>query len=647
MRTAIYARVSTERQTLTQTIEQQVERLIAHVYAQGETLRPEDIFRDDGYSGATLNRPGLDRLRDRVKEAAVDCVVITSPDRLARNYVQQMVLLEEFEQAGCRIEFLDQPLGQDPQAHLLLQIRGAVAEYERTLIAERMRRGRQMKLRAGILLPWTIPPYGYRVQPDRPRDPAGVQIEPTEGPIVQEVFARYLEADGTLLGLAKYLLQLGVTSPRGNRRWSAASLHGLLSNPVYTGKVYVGRTNARPARIRRSATHPLGKPANSQAPTSPETWTLVATIPPLIHQDDFDRVQAKLALNKRQAPRNNKAHRYLLRALVSCGVCQSACIARTTKHGHSYYVYRCAAQPIYSQHDHRCEARYSPAQQLDTLVWQDLCELLTSPKSIAYALERAHGGHWLPQELQARKEALRKGQVSLANQLERLTEAYLQGVIPLAEYQRRRQACEQKQQGLATQEKQLEVQVDRQGVLTEMVQSITAFCQRVRAGLANATFAQQRTLVELLIDRVLVANGEVEIRYALPTHPRSETTRFCHLRKDYFDDVIEILNLADFDHRPVLLVVVLNGRGVGLTAIDRDLLWHPVAADRLGEEAHGGSLIALGCQQEVNGLATFIYRPIQIVPLALDPDVRFIHPPAVTHQPLAAPIAGCTSGPND
>src|SRR5262245_11508101 len=113
------------------------------------------------------------------------------------------------------------------------------------------------------------------------------------------------------------------------------------------------------------------------------------------------------------------------------------------------------------------------------------------------------------------------------------------------------------------------------------------------------------------------------------------------------DGVIEILNLADFDQRPVLLVVVLNGRGVGLTAIDRDLLWHPVAADRLGEEAHGGSLIALGCQQEVKGLATFIYRPIQIVPLALDPDVRFIHPPAVTHQPLAAPIAGCTSGPND
>jgi site-specific DNA recombinase len=540
MSTAIYAWVSTERQTLAQTMEQQVERLTVHVHAQGETLRPEDIFRDDGYSGATLNRPRLDRLRDRVKEGALDRVLIASPDRLARNYVHQMVLLEEFARAGCGVEFLDQPLGQDPQAHLLLQIRGAVAEYERTLIAERMRRGRQRKLQAGVLLPWTVPPYGYRLHPDRPRDPAGVQIEPTEGVIVQEVFARYLEADGTLLGLAKHLLRLGIRSPLGNRCWSAASLHRLLSNPAYTGKLSIGRTQARPARLRRSATHPLGKPVHSQDPTPPESWTLVTTIPPLVSQEDCDRVQAKLALNKPRASRHNKIHAYLLRALVSCGVCQSACLARTTTHGHRYDVCRCVAQPLYSQHDQRCTARYSPAQQLDAPVWQDLCDLLTHPEWIAYALERAHGGHWLPQELQARKEALRKGQGSVTHQLERLTEAYLQSVMPLAEYQRRRHDLEQKQEALARQEQQLEVRVDRHGQLAEMVQSITAFCQRVQAGLAHATFAPKRTLVELLVDRVLVANGDVEIRYAIPTHPRGEVTRFCQLRQDYFKTIVQV-----------------------------------------------------------------------------------------------------------
>lgn len=544
MRTAIYARVSTERQTLEQTIEQQLERLAAYLQSQGEALLAEDIFRDDGYSGATLNRPGLDRLRDTIKGAGIERVLITSPDRLARNYVHQMVLLEEFEQIGCQVEFLERPMSQDPHDHLLLQIRGAVAEYERILIAERMRRGRQMKLQAGVLLPWTIPPYGYRLHPERPRDPAGVQIEPTEGALVKAVFARYLEPPGTLLGLAKYLLQLGVKSPRGNPRWTAASLRGLLTNPAYTGKLYIGRTRARPARWRRSATHPLGKPAHGQEPTPPQEWTLVTTIPALISLEDFERVQRKLALNKKQAARNNKTYRYLLRALVSCGVCQSACIARTTPQGHSYYMCRCAAQPIYSQQDQRCHARYSPAQQLDELVWQDLCELMTHPEAIAYALERAHGGHWLPQELQSRQEALRKAQLSLTHQLERLTEAYLMAIIPVAEYQRRRQAIEQKQQIMETQINQLETQVDRQAELAGLATSTKDFCQRVQASLANATFEQKRTLVELLIDRVLVANGDVEIRYVIPTHPRSEQIRFCHLRKDYFNNIIQVFDLA-------------------------------------------------------------------------------------------------------
>src|SRR5262249_28580860 len=232
----------------------------------------------------------------------------------------------------------------------------------------------------------------------------------------------------------------------------------------------------------------------------------------------------------------------------------------------------------------------------------------------------AHGGYWLPQELQARKEALRKGQRSLTHQLERLTEAYLQGVIPLPEYQRRRQEVEQKRHTLEAQEKQLAVQVDRQGQLTEMGQSIAAFCQRVQAGLAQTTFAQKRTLVELLIDRVLVANGDVEIRYAIPTHPRSETTRFCQLRKDYFHHVVEILHLADGNCRAMFLIVALDRGFIGRTPVDGDLLRHAVAADRLRQEAFGRLLVALLREEEINRLAVFIHGAIEITPLALDLD---------------------------
>jgi site-specific DNA recombinase len=251
-----------------------------------------------------------------------------------------------------------------------------------------------------------------------------------------------LAPGGTLLGVAKSLLQLGVRSPKGNARWTAASLRGVLTNPVYTGHVYVGRRRARPARRRRSATHALGKPAHGYDFTAPTEWTLVAAVPRIVSQARFEQAQAKLALNKKQAARNNKEHPYLLRALVSCGLCQSACLARTTPQGHSYYMCRCSVQPLYSQRDQRCHARYSPALQLDTLVWQDLCELLTHPESLLLALERAQGGAWLPQELQARRTTLRKATASVEQQLERLTDAYLHAILSRTEYQRRRHDLE-------------------------------------------------------------------------------------------------------------------------------------------------------------------------------------------------------------
>ena len=536
MSIAIYVRVSTQRQAQTQTIDQQLERLRTHAQSQGWEVRDEGIFRDDGYSGATLNRPGLDRLRDQVKAAVVDRVLVTAPDRLARNYVHQMVLLEELERAGCQVEFLDRPMSHDPHDQLLLQIRGAVAEYERTLIAERMRRGRQTKLQAGVMLPWTWAPYGYRMDPDRPRDPAGVQVDEAEVAVVQEMFAWYAQDHSSLFGLAKHLTHtLALPSPQGKPRWNPATIRGILTNPAYTGHVYAGRTRARAPRVRRSATHPIGHPHDYQVPTLPEAWIPVAAIPAIVTQAQFDAVQAKLALNQSFARRNNKAHTYLLRALVSCGVCQSSCIARTVHARYDYYTCRAKGNPIQTCRDEKCPARYAPAQQLDELVWQDLCDLLQRPASITHALERAHGGHWLPQELQARRENLRKGGVSLEHQLDRLSEAYLQAVIPLAEYQRRRQALEQKARALETQAQQLDSQVDRQAELAGLATSMESFCQRVAAGLANATFEQKRQLVELLIDRVIVTDDQVEICYVIPTAPSGELTRFCHLRKDYFD----------------------------------------------------------------------------------------------------------------
>jgi site-specific DNA recombinase len=402
MRVAIYARVSTQHQAQTQTIEQQLERLLAYVAQKGWELPEENIFRDDAISGANLNRPGLDRLRDRVSAREIDCVVITAPDRLARNYVHQMLLVEEWEKCNCQIEFLERPLSHDPHDQLLLQIRGAVAEYERTLIADRMRRGRQAKFRAGLLLPWTKPLYGYQLDPDHPRDPTKVTINEVEAAIVREMFHFYQQEEATLYRLVQHLHILGILSPGGVSYWSTATLRGILTNPAYTGRLYEGRTHTLKPRLRRSATHPIGQPGESHVQAPPEDWILVATIPTIIEPEQFEQVQAKLAHNQQAAKRNNHAHQYLLRALVSCGFCQLSCSCRTLHPEYHYYYCHGRTDVVYQRLHKNCEARYIPANQLDELVWQDLGQLLTHPEIITAALQRAKGGGWLPQEMQAR-----------------------------------------------------------------------------------------------------------------------------------------------------------------------------------------------------------------------------------------------------
>src|SRR4051812_24291439 len=235
MNVAAYARVSTQRQAEEQTITQQVDRLPAHARTEGWTIMPQHLYRDDGYSGARLDRPALDRLRDAAERGEFQTLLVTAPDRLARRFVHQTLLVEELAQLGCPIVFLDRPISQDPHDQLLLQIRGAVAEYERALIADRTRRGRLARLRAGQLLPWINTPYGYRCDPQHPRDPARLRIEKTEASVIRQMFAWYAEEGLSMHAIAARLTRLGVPPSRGGLHWSPATVKGLLSNEVYAG----------------------------------------------------------------------------------------------------------------------------------------------------------------------------------------------------------------------------------------------------------------------------------------------------------------------------------------------------------------------------------------------------------------------------
>ena len=533
MRIALYARVSTTRQAHAQTIDQQLTRLHSHIEEQGESVDEHDVFRDAGYSGASLNRPGLDQLRDRASLAEFDRVVVTAPDRLARKYVHQVLLIEELEQHGCAVEFLERPMSQDPHDQLLLQIRGAVAEYERTLLCERMRRGRLAKVRAGQLLPWSRPLFGYRLDLDHPRDPAGVQPEPSAAAVVQQMFAWYLEPGMTIHAVALRLTQAQIATATGKPRWNVASVRGMLQNPAYTGTAYVNRARVVPAQVRKSALLPVG-PGQSYRWRPREEWIPVP-VPALVSQEVFDRVQEKLAQNQQSARRNNTQYQYLLRALVSCGACRLGTTARTGPTGLSYYVCHGRSNALRAVQGERCTARYIPAQTLDALVWQDLCAVLTEPEHLTAALQRAHAGLWLPQELQARQATVQQALTHLDTSQARLLDAYLAGVLDLATFQRKRDEFQRRQETLDIQRRQLDASAHQQLALSAIAESLDAFCTQVRAGLGQATFEQRRALVELLIDRVIVANGEVEIRDVFPTARDGPFVRFCHLRLDYLD----------------------------------------------------------------------------------------------------------------
>ncbi len=271
----------------------------------------------------------------------------------------------------------------------------------------------------------------------------------------------------------------------------------------------------------------------------------------MIKEEAFAQVQQRLLSNQQQAMRSTQ-HEYLLRGLVSCGVCQLSCTGRQRSYGETryrYYVCRGKQNPVGSCREERCPARFIPAEPLDQLVWEDLCQLLQEPARITQALERAQSGAWVPEELRRRQETLRGVRESLERQRERLLEAYLAEAIELSTFEGKDGELRQRQQDLWAQEREIEAQSQRREEISVLARSISEISQRLRAGLEEATFAQRRQLVELLIDRVVVTNGEVEIRYVIPTSEASLQTRFCHLRTDYFDRPPMVVPAPDLFHR--------------------------------------------------------------------------------------------------
>src|SRR5215831_12420004 len=234
IRAAFYARVSGEQQAAAHTIESQVAALNERASRDGIPVPPERQFVDDGYSGATLIRPALDRLRDLVIVGAIDRIYVHSPDRLTRNYAYQVLLLDEWRRRGVEVVFLNRPLGQSPEDDLLLQVQGVVAEYERAKIMERSRRGKKHAAQNGSLNVMSNAPYGYRYV--TVRDGGGqARFEPIpeQADVVRNIFEWIGRERCTLGEVCRRLQGAGKPTATGKRLWSRQTVWHILQNPAY------------------------------------------------------------------------------------------------------------------------------------------------------------------------------------------------------------------------------------------------------------------------------------------------------------------------------------------------------------------------------------------------------------------------------
>jgi DNA invertase Pin-like site-specific DNA recombinase len=219
---AAYARVSSDKQEKEQTIDSQIDALRRAAEERGWTLLADLVCTDDGRSGATLARPGLDRLRDLVAEGSCAAVLVCSPDRLARNYAYQVLVVDELKRAGCEVVFLNHAFGGSPEQQMLLQMQGVFAEYERALITERTRRGRLFWARQGRVNWGGTPTYGYRLLRGAETGSQQLAIEECEAVVVRGRASRKAAAilPSTAPVSARERASSGIWRCRGER-WTA------------------------------------------------------------------------------------------------------------------------------------------------------------------------------------------------------------------------------------------------------------------------------------------------------------------------------------------------------------------------------------------------------------------------------------------
>jgi len=513
MRAAIYARVSTEAQEARGTIGSQVASLRDRVAAEGHQLVAEHC--DDGHSGARLDRPGLDALRDGAEAGVFDVVRCLSPDRLARVYAYQVIVLDELARHGVAVRFADAPAidDDDPQARLLTQVQGVIAEYERAKIAERYRRGKLWRSRAGEVLAWRAP-YGYRRIARTAASPAHLEIYEPEAAVVRRVFADYVAGGHSTREITRRLNADGVTTPTGKRAvWGTSTIGRLLRNEAYVGRAYWNKTESVP--------DPRPGRANRQIPRPRAEWIEIPT-PRIIDDDLFEAAGRVSRDNSKWSPRNAQPGAWLLRSLVRCGTCGVgvSCHKMRGRDGtiHRYYYCRNHDPLRAGGQDRRCRERNIRSDELDTFVFDQVRDAMRRP-AVLLAGDQAvtTNSPTTDDELLAAQLARidRKRQAAEAER-HRLADLYQAGLIELIELQRRARELDDRRTALDTQRHALASQRADLATSNRLHRRIGAFAATASSALDGLDFEQRQKLIRLIVEEVRVTGWNVEIRLRIP-----------------------------------------------------------------------------------------------------------------------------------
>lgn len=521
---AIYARVSSEKQAEAGTIQSQISELLDRVQADELSVAEELRFVDDGYSGSTLVRPALERLRDTAYNGALDRVYVHSPDRLARKYAYQILLIDEFRRAGVEVVFLNRQCGDTPEDELLLQVQGVVAEYERAKILERSRRGMLHAARRGSVSVLGAAPYGYKyiskkVSAD---GEAHYEILFEEARVVQRVFEWIAKERATLSEVCRRLEESGAKTRTGKAKWQNKTVWDMLKNPAYMGQAGFGKNKVGPRReeVRRASRRYSERRSEfSTYKTSPEEWIRIP-VPGIVTPALFDAAQEQLQENRARQRQRKEGARNLLQGLIGCSLCRHALYARTTWDSGSrgtrttYTYYRCpGADSRGNGHTGSVTNCYNKGLRADLVekaVWEKVVHLLQNPGNLQKEYKRR-----LTVKNPHDATTLKGEQTRLTNAIARLIDSYADGLIERREFEPRVKKMKAKLSQVEAQMAKASEFAESDRQLRLLIVQLEDFSSRIVSNLQNLDWDTKRNVIRAIVKSIDVNRDSVNVTFRI------------------------------------------------------------------------------------------------------------------------------------